>query len=268
MQRSLAPRVHVFVDPPWSPKAVGGHSNSLEVCIARKGRAFVGLSRRALSHVPGEYLIVAPSEQHSCWTEKDAAGLVIVHLDEGALTELATEVRVPRPAWPSGIWTTPAPVRSALEQLVREHVTGSPDALHRLSLDSLGLQLAIALFRVQLRREPAERVVERGKSAGLARAEEWMRANMCAQNSLGELASIAGLSPYHFIRSFRRTYGKPPRAYLLQLRVEEAATRIRTSDQSLTDIAFDLGFGSSSRLTEAFKKCYGVTPSRWRKSSA
>jgi AraC-like DNA-binding protein len=266
MRRSLAPRIHVFVDPPWSPKAVGGHPKALEICIARRGRAFVGLSRQALSHVPGEYLIVAPSEQHSCWTEKDAAGLVIVHLDETALVELAEEVRVPRPSWPSGIWTTPALLRGALEQLVREHTVGKPDALHRLSLDSLGIQLAIALFRVQLDRDPADRPSAPGKTAGLARAEECMRANLAAPHSLGELARIAGMSPYHFIRSFRRVYGKPPRAYLLGLRVDEAAARMRASDRTLTDIAFDLGFGSSSRLTEAFRKSYGVSPSQWRRA--
>jgi AraC-like DNA-binding protein len=95
--------------------------------------------------------------------------------------------------------------------------------------------------------------------------EQLLRADPATTHSLRALAATAGMSRFHFIRAFKHAYGLPPHAYLLQLRVERAAELIRSSDLPLTTIAHDLGFGSSSRLSEAIRRRYGQTPSSLRR---
>ena len=59
--------------------------------------------------------------------------------------------------------------------------------------------------------------------------------------------------------------GLTPNDYLLKLRIDEAKRRLcHGADQSVTDLAFDLGFSSSQYFSTVFKKFTGLTPSQYR----
>ncbi|TNF31072.1 MAG: AraC family transcriptional regulator, partial [Deltaproteobacteria bacterium] len=129
--------------------------------------------------------------------------------------------------------------------------------------------LAVAIW-VPLLRRHAPRSTRAGSERDggpdrrLRRVEECLRADLAGEHTLDGLAAVAGLSRYHLLRRFKRHYGLPPYAYLTRLRVERAAALALETDLPLTHIALDVGFGSSSRLTEAFQRHYGQAPSRWR----
>ena len=57
-----------------------------------------------------------------------------------------------------------------------------------------------------------------------------------------DLAAAAGLSPAHFSREFKRTFGESPHQYLLTRRLERAAALLRTTDRSIADICFAVGW--------------------------
>ena len=79
------------------------------------------------------------------------------------------------------------------------------------------------------------------------------------------LAKIAGMSEAHFIRSFRAAFGEPPHRYLQRRRVERAMFLLRTSDRSITDVCFDVGFGSLGTFSRTFRAIVGESPSDFRK---
>ena len=84
--------------------------------------------------------------------------------------------------------------------------------------------------------------------------------------TLQQLAAVAGLSPYHFIRQFAARFGAPPMALARELRMGLAAQRLAESDPpALIDLAFDLGFESQEGFTRAFKRAHGVSPGRFRR---
>ncbi|MBA4046122.1 MAG: hypothetical protein C0472_07815 [Erythrobacter sp.] len=86
--------------------------------------------------------------------------------------------------------------------------------------------------------------------------------------SLGSLSRIAGRSPCHFQRVFAAMVGETPKQYVTRLRLERAAFHIRVQDTSLLQIALDCGFQNHETFTRAFRRRFGLTPSRYRENAA
>ena len=134
-------------------------------------------------------------------------------------------------------------------------------------VDSLAYYLCGELLRHH--RQPAREWAAldlKGLDLRLQRAIDFMHAHIGEPVTLDMLAEVAHLSRFRFAHLFKKQYGVAPYAYLKQLRIQLAAERIRTTDESLTQIAMDLGFGSSSRLSEDFRNTHGMPPSRWRRT--
>lgn len=96
--------------------------------------------------------------------------------------------------------------------------------------------------------------------------EDFVEARIGSAISLSEMAAIAGLSRYHFARSFSRTYGRPPHQYLLLRRISLAASYLATSSLPVSEIANRLGFSSPARLSIAFRRIIGRSPKAFRRA--
>ena len=82
--------------------------------------------------------------------------------------------------------------------------------------------------------------------------------------SVPQLAALMFLTPGHFSELFAREVGMPPAAYLRRLRLERAQTLLRESDWPIAHIAQQTGFGTSEKLSHAFRAVYGATPTAFR----
>jgi len=98
------------------------------------------------------------------------------------------------------------------------------------------------------------------------RVIDYLRGNLDRQVKLEELAKVACFSEFHFHRIFRAVSGETLHNFTNRLRLEKAARHLRFSDRSLTDIALDCGFSSSSTFSRAFRSGYDTSPSQFRKS--
>jgi AraC-like DNA-binding protein len=79
------------------------------------------------------------------------------------------------------------------------------------------------------------------------------------------LAAIAHVSPAHFIRTFRATFGETPHRYLQRRRVERAMFLLRTTDRSVTDVCMAVGFSSLGTFSRVFRDVVGESPSAHRR---
>ena len=82
--------------------------------------------------------------------------------------------------------------------------------------------------------------------------------------TLGALAGEAGLSPYHFLRTFEGLTGATPHQYLRRLRLRRAAERLATGRARIVDVAFASGFGDVSNFNRAFRAEFGMSPRVYR----
>ncbi len=107
-----------------------------------------------------------------------------------------------------------------------------------------------------------ERIVERNRN--LLRARDEMDRRYALPLDVPALAAVAGVSAAHFSRTFREVFGETPHRYLQRRRVERAMHLLRATETSVTDVCFDVGFGSLGTFSRTFKEIVGVSPSDYR----
>jgi AraC-like DNA-binding protein len=97
------------------------------------------------------------------------------------------------------------------------------------------------------------------------RAEEMLRSQLTGNITIKEIATACSLSPSHFARRFRITFGQSVRQYLIRLRLERAKSLLTESRTPLAEVAELTGFCDQAAFTRAFSRTERMTPSRWRK---
>ena len=156
------------------------------------------------------------------------------------------------------LWQTVAKLKALI---------GSADPADRLYAEALGGLLAHELLRLH-GKTSASRPATRGGLAAWQqkRVAQFMEEHLAEDVSLGVLADLVRLSPYHFVRSFKQSFGEPPHRYWRTRRIERAKELLANPGVSITKIAFDVGFAGTSAFSSTFHRIAGVTPSAYRRS--
>jgi AraC family transcriptional regulator len=81
-----------------------------------------------------------------------------------------------------------------------------------------------------------------------------------------ELAQFAQLSPFHFCRVFRVSFGHSPHNYITRRRIERAQGLMLTTNLPLGQIAIDCGLSDEAHLSKLFRRFAGETPREWRRA--
>ncbi|KHF39471.1 helix-turn-helix domain-containing protein [Halalkalibacter okhensis] len=95
----------------------------------------------------------------------------------------------------------------------------------------------------------------------------FIKANLDRQITLKEIASYVNLSPYYFSHIFKIETGYAPIEFATKNRIDTAKTLLKTTTISIADIAYQVGYSSSSGFINIFYKKVGFTPSNFRNLS-
>jgi AraC-like DNA-binding protein len=98
----------------------------------------------------------------------------------------------------------------------------------------------------------------------LERARSLMHERFADAVDLEVLARQAFFSRYHFLREFRREFGITPHQYLVQRRLDAAKALLQSTDKSVTEVCFEVGYGSIGSFGTLFQRHVGVSPLRYR----
>ncbi|HEY5882779.1 MAG TPA: AraC family transcriptional regulator [Nakamurella sp.] len=98
----------------------------------------------------------------------------------------------------------------------------------------------------------------------LRRARDHIDREYRSEVALDELASLAGMSKYHFARAFAATYGETPIRYLTRRRIERAQDLLRSANLTVTEICMAVGFASLGSFSSRFTELVGETPTGYR----
>jgi AraC family transcriptional regulator len=94
---------------------------------------------------------------------------------------------------------------------------------------------------------------------------EHIEQHVAEQISLRALARLAKLSPFHFARAFKHSFGAPPHRYHMARRMKRAQELLLRSALPVTQIGVRVGFRDTSSFTRAYRRYAGITPSEFRR---
>jgi AraC-like DNA-binding protein len=159
------------------------------------------------------------------------------------------------------------PALPALSPFVARASTGLLSA-SAMGWEELGVQAATLSVRLACGLASDLRPAPRSAEAQVAAAIRTIERRPNATLTLASLAREAGLSAYHFLRTFKRVAGVTPHQYVLRARLRDAATRLSGRSARILDVAFDCGFSDVSNFNHAFRREFGVSPRAYQARSA
>ena len=266
------------------------------ICAQLVGEEECQVSGRTQRFSAGDIVLINPLQVHTGnQTANEQLEYISLYVDRPFVTRLAEELDAPC-ATPEFTVVKAGPDAALVERLiellalVREQggnvlYPGSdsarvdlPESLlgaRRPSSTTLGVDAALrevvlsAFESFSNLRQPMVRSTNRVSHRKIARAVDYIREldpKQSANNiSLDELAEIAGLSKYHFLRQFSSAVGMTPGAYLRTLRLCQAARKLRTTDMPILEIALSVGFADHPSFSRAFARHMGMTPSEYQR---
>lgn len=143
-----------------------------------------------------------------------------------------------------------------------------PGPFGALFVDTMASALSVYLLKTYSSAAPQAAALPAARGGldrrRLARVVDFIEDNLGRELGLDELARVACLSPYHFVRSFRSAVGQTPHRYLMERRVARARALLKSGGVPLSQVADACGFASQAHFTSAFKRAVGTTPGAYR----
>jgi AraC family transcriptional regulator len=134
----------------------------------------------------------------------------------------------------------------------------------RGSFEELAVELAGGALRICEDAHLAPVAGTKRAEARIAEVVRHLESSTVQSARLEDLARMAGLSRYHFLRTFKAVTGVTPHQWVLRARLRHAAHRLATSRSAVTEIALDAGFPDLSNFIRSFAAEYGVSPRKYR----
>jgi AraC family transcriptional regulator, arabinose operon regulatory protein len=127
---------------------------------------------------------------------------------------------------------------------------------------ALAYQFVMELYRSRL----GSLSTESRLPEAVNRALKYMELHYNRIEGLDDLANVSGLSRYHFLRLFRDATGTTPVEHLNKLRMEKAASLLRTTNWTLDEIAVRVGYANGNYFSKVFRHWVGTSPGKYRES--
>ena len=100
----------------------------------------------------------------------------------------------------------------------------------------------------------------------LGAGRDYIADNYQAPLNLSDMAKSSYMSPFHFLRVFKETYGETPNEFLIRLRIEQAKKMLITENYSVSEICEKVGYASLGSFSSLFLKKTGMAPTLYRRN--
>jgi len=233
----------------------GSHS----ISYVRKGSFGCRSRGRFFELVAGSILVGHPGDEFIC-THDHVCGDEC--LSFFLASELVQAIGDRAEVWRVGA-APPLPELMVLGELAQAAADGRSD----VGLDEVGHAFASRFVEVVSgRKQKLAPATARDRRRAVETAL-WIDAHSHRPIDLEDAAGQADISPFHFLRLFSGVLGVTPHQYLVRSRLRHAARLLADDERSITDVAYDVGFGDLSNFVRTFHRAAGVSPRRFREAS-
>src|ERR1700694_586434 len=229
------------------------------VSYVRKGSFGCESRGRFFELVAGSILVGHPGDEYRCSHDQVCAAECLSFF---LAPELVEAIGDRAQVWRIGA-APPLPELMVLGELAQAAAEGRSD----VGLDEVGALFASRFVEVVWGRpRDSASATARGRRRAVETAL-WIDAHSHQEIDLEHAAAQAGVSPFHFLRLFSSVLGVTPHQYLVRSRLRHAARLLADDNRSVTDVAYDVGFGDLSNFVRTFHRAAGVSPRKFREAS-
>jgi AraC-like DNA-binding protein len=230
------------------------------ISYVRKGSFGLHSRGQSFELVAGSILVGHPGDEYVCSHDHHVCGdeCLSFFLAPDLIEAVGDRAEV----WRRGS-VPPLPELMVLGELSQAAAQGRSD----VALDEVGTLFAARFVEVVSGRAPQPTEAPGRDRRRAIEAAVWIDAHSHQAIDLERAAREAELSPFHFLRLFSGVLGVTPHQYLVRSRLRHAARRLADEAGSITDIAFDVGFGDLSNFVRTFHRAAGVSPRGFRQAS-
>jgi len=212
---------------------------------------------------PSTVFVLSTSEPHQELPSETVARYIAVVIDTQFLRQQLAEYNLSLNALTSGMTCR---INQRLVDALKEFMTDYEEAApgFRQLLDAGGLKIAHLLIRQLFGVNKSNTKFHFRMS--VTRVLEYLNSHYGEKISVEDLARVANLSSSHFSRVFKEQTLMSPIEYIMMTRLEYAKRMLRVNEKSLSEIALDCGFNSSSYFYQCFTREFKISPSDYRKN--
>lgn len=246
------------------------HSHDFyQLIYCRSGNGMIGIGEAIYEATAGKAYLVMPMELHFV-APKDGLSVIEAKftVEDGGLD---TGLRL----LPAEMNVDGCPLlRRSLFDILREGTSGAP-----YSHEATGA--ALTLFLVRLLREygisasdpdvqscylgtSQKRTVRTDRDADFLKALDYIEHHLAEEITLDDLCELVGFERSYLITRFKKSFGLSPMRYVGAMRIEQAKHLLLTTDKSVTEIAYETGFGSIHYFSRYFGRTVGLSPNEYR----
>ncbi|WP_374384016.1 helix-turn-helix domain-containing protein [Dongia sp.] len=232
--------------------------DSWSIAFVRAGSfGYINRGRR-FDLVPGSLLIGRPGDDFTCTHDHHEQGdeCLCFRLAPQLVDEIGTEALALGAVAPMAEFMV-------LGALADAAVSGAGT----VALDEVGVAIAGKLEkRAGSGRHDTTKISARERRRIVA-AAHWIAEHAQEPIDLAQASRQSGFSTFHFLRLFAKVIGVTPHQYLIRARLARAARLLAETEQPITDIAFDIGFGDLSNFVRTFGRAAGLSPRDFRRAA-
>jgi AraC family transcriptional regulator len=229
------------------------------LAYVRKGSFGYHARGKSFQLIAGSVLVGCPGDEYMCTHEYICGDEC---LSFGLTPALVDVLGGQRGIWRLGC-VPPVPELMVLGELAQTAAEGSSD----LGPEEAAMLFSARFIEIASGQEAYPTAVAPRDRRRAVEAALWIERNSPEPIDLDAAAGEAGLSPFHFLRLFRKVLGVTPHQYLVRSRLRHAARLLADGTISVTDIAYEVGFGDLSNFVRTFHRAAGVSPLGFRRAA-
>ena len=246
------------------PKGTHHHS-SYEFLIPLSDTSYTSLENRHVAFDTGKLFPINSEQSHGFYKPMENCHIFAFQIDKDAINEVSIQLyKKNKIEFKNESINMGSELNGLLQMFMNE--TRSPQPGTDFALSNITNLIIFNVLRDFSSNAPKlfteKNYCERDN---INRAINFLREEFSRNFSLEDVANIANLSPYHFIRIFKSITGKTPYNYLLDIKIEKSIELLALKNHTITEICFLCGFNNLEHFSSVFKRKVGILPSQYRK---
>ncbi|WP_052737654.1 AraC family transcriptional regulator [Bacillus sp. SA1-12] len=224
--------------------------NSFLFLYVEKGRMVVKFENKEYCATEGEFIFLNCYKPHIYYSEGDST-FKWVHFAGNASQ-----------AYFEQIFPKHGCVFPTIQNNLRMHLSQLLEDTEKRQIDEENQSIIISKILYELNKIAFKQ--QEQMNAVVTKAISFIEVNFSHELTLEEISSHVNLSPYYFLRLFKKSTNLTPIQYLIRHRLNHAKHLLHNTDYSIKSIAFTCGFHSETHFINSFKKANGLPPNKFR----